>query len=131
MCRRHRANAPVEGRHEVDHRSIPNSSLGNNGADGREGVLDTMVELRHQCALAFLCELALSHVDVDAYYPFRTPFFVVRDRTASFDPTDIASWEYYAVLTGVLLPPVGKSLLTRPFSPLKILVVHSGPPLTV
>src|SRR5262245_4188068 len=63
MCRRHRANAPVEGRHEVDHRSIPNSSLGNNGADGREGVLDTMVELRDQYALPFLCELALGDVD--------------------------------------------------------------------
>src|SRR5262245_14219919 len=131
VCCCHRANAPVESRYEIGHRSIPNRSLGNNGADGSEGVLDTMVELRDQCALVFLCALALSHVDVDAYHPFRMPFFIVGDRTASFDPTDLAGWEVYAVLTDVLLPLVGKSLLTRPFRPFKILSVHSRPPLIV
>jgi len=90
-----------------------------------------MVELRDQYALAFICALALTHIGVDANDPFRTPFFIVRDRTASFDPTGFAGWEDYAVLSGVFLPPVGKSSLTRPFRPLKILVVHSGPPLAV
>lgn len=81
-----------------------------------------MVELRDQCALAFFCMLALSHVDIDAYHSFRTPFCIVRNRAASFDPTDFARWEDYAALSGVFLPPVDKSSLTRPFRPLKILV---------
>jgi len=43
------------------------------GANGREGILDTMMELRDQCALAFLRTLAVGHVDVDACHPLRTP----------------------------------------------------------
>src|SRR5262245_3428221 len=46
LCCRHRADAPVESRHEIGDRSITTGSLGNNGTDGREGVLDPMVELR-------------------------------------------------------------------------------------
>src|SRR5262245_55808354 len=33
--------------------------------------------------------LALSHIDVDAYHPLRPPNFVVRNRTASLDPSDL------------------------------------------
>jgi hypothetical protein len=53
------------------------------GADGREGILDTMIELRNQYALAFLRMLAVGHVDVDAYHPLRTPILTVRNRTTS------------------------------------------------
>jgi hypothetical protein len=61
MCGCHRANSSVERRLEIGNRSTPNRSLGNNGADGREGVLHTMVQLGDQHALAFLCALALSY----------------------------------------------------------------------
>src|SRR5262245_66324561 len=58
VCCRHRANASVESRYEIGHRSISTGGLRNNGTDRREGVLDTMVGLRDQYALTFLCALA-------------------------------------------------------------------------
>ena len=47
------------------------------GANGREHILDAMVELGHQHALAFVCPLAISDVDVDANKPLGTPIAVV------------------------------------------------------
>src|SRR5262249_17487614 len=36
-----------------------------------------------------LATLALGHIDVDAYHPLRQPNFVVRNGTASLDPSDL------------------------------------------
>src|SRR5262249_41239389 len=77
------------------------------------------------------CPLALGDVDVDAYHPLGAPIFTVRNRTASLDPSDLAGWDGDAVLCFVLLPPVGKSLVTRPFRPPKILRVYSRLPFTI
>src|SRR5262249_7474208 len=72
--------------------------------------------------------LALSHIDVDAHHPLRTPIFIVRNGTASLDPSDLAGWEDNAILSVVLLPPVGKGLFAKPFRPRKILRVYPRSP---
>src|SRR5262249_35600140 len=59
VCCRHRAKAPVECIYEAGDRSTPNRSLGNHGADGRDGVLHAVVQLGEQCALTFPCTFAL------------------------------------------------------------------------
>src|SRR4029453_7688674 len=90
VCCRHRANAPVESRYEIAHRSIPNGSLGNYGADGREGVLDTMVELRDQYALTFLCELALGDVKIVAENTGRlSGHLVIEGASHGQDPSNL------------------------------------------
>src|SRR5215471_9730169 len=90
-----------------------------------------MVELGIQDLSGLFCSLALCDVDVDTYHPLGTPIFTVRNRTASLDPSDLAGWDDDAVLSVVLLPPVGKSLVTKPLRPPEILGVHSRPPFTV
>ena len=45
------------------------------------------VELGVQRALMLLCSFALCDVDVDAYYPLRTPIFTLRNSAASLDPS--------------------------------------------
>jgi hypothetical protein len=57
MCCPHRAKASVECLYEVGDRSAPNRSLGNHGANGREGVLPTVVSLGDQHVLPFLSAL--------------------------------------------------------------------------
>src|SRR5262245_35131454 len=106
MCCCHRANASVECSYEIGHRSILDCSLGNNGADGGAGILDTMVELSSQYAVSLLCALALSHVDVDAYRSMST-VFIVRNRTASLDPTDLTGWPHDSVLSVIVLTAIG------------------------
>src|SRR5262249_263500 len=54
VCCRHRAKAPVECIYEIGHRSSANRSLGNYGADGRECILHSVVQLGEQYALALL-----------------------------------------------------------------------------
>src|SRR5262245_51777767 len=131
LCCCHRANASVKRRYEIGHRSTTNRRLGNDGADGREGVLDAMVELRNQHALAFFSTFAFRYVDVDTNHALRTPVFIIRNRTASLDPSNLAVGEDNAVLTLVLLPQIGKSLVTRPFRQAKIVGVHSCPPFAI
>src|SRR5262245_10986384 len=79
VCCCHRANASVEGGYEIGHRSTLNRCLGNNGADGREGVLDTMVEFGGKYSLAFFRALAFSHIDADTDHSLRARIIVVRN----------------------------------------------------
>src|SRR5215831_7065197 len=77
LCCCHRANASVECRYEIGNRFTPNRSLGNDGADSREGVLDTVVELRNQDTLALLCSLALGDIDVNANHSLCAPIAII------------------------------------------------------
>src|SRR5262249_31427135 len=47
VCRCHRANASIERRYEISNRSASLPSVRNNSADGRECVLNAMVQLAH------------------------------------------------------------------------------------
>src|SRR5262245_16791989 len=88
---RHGTNAPVESHYEFGHRLIPNGSLGNHGADGRECVLDTMVELGHQCTFASLRHLALGNVEIVSEHAARFPGrFVVEGLSHLLDPSNFA-----------------------------------------
>src|SRR5262245_17760479 len=78
LCCCHRANASVKRRYEIGHRSTTNCRLGDDGADGREGVLHAMLELRNQHALAFFSTFAFRYVDVDTNHALRTPVFIIR-----------------------------------------------------
>ena len=86
----HRPNAAVERSHEVAHGAAGLQCLTGDGANGREHVLDAMVELSNQYPLVFLCPLTLSDVDVDANDPLGAPITVVRNETARFDPPNLA-----------------------------------------
>src|SRR5262249_44689448 len=90
--------------------------------------LNPMVQFGMQCALLLLSSLATGNVDVNAQCPLRTPIRAVRNRTTSLDPSDLSGWEDDAVLSVVLLPPVGIASVAQLFHPPKVPRVHSGPP---
>jgi hypothetical protein len=46
-------------------------------ADGRQRVLDEVVEFSIQNISGILCPLALGHIDIDANHPLRPPTVIV------------------------------------------------------
>src|SRR5262245_9677175 len=90
---RHRANAPVESRYEIGHRSISAGGLRNNRTDGRECVLDTMVELRDEHALVFLCELALGDIEIIAEHAGGlSRRLIINGTSHGQDPSNLPVW---------------------------------------
>src|SRR5258708_6802986 len=86
----HRLNAAVERSHEVPHGAAVLQCLTGDGADGREHVLNAMVELSNQYPLVLLCPLTISDVDIDTHHPLRAAVTAVKNKTARFDPPNVA-----------------------------------------
>src|SRR5262245_50364737 len=108
VCRCHRANASIERRYEIGDRSAPLPGMGNNGADGRECVLDAMVELGGQSALLFVHPFALGDVDVHADQASCVTGLVILYRTARLDPADRSAGTHNAKLCVMLAALLGK-----------------------
>src|SRR5262249_43544343 len=100
----HRANAPVQSRDKIGDRSAPLPSVGNESADGRECVLDAMVELGQQGALLFLHPFAFGYVNADADNSVRASYVVIQNETACFDPSHFAASTNDAIFYAILAP---------------------------
>src|SRR5215471_3007742 len=68
-------------------------------------------------------------IDVDADHPLGALLAIVGNDTTPLDPPDLAVRADNAVLDMGLLQLMGKSLVAKFLHALKILRVHSGPPL--
>src|SRR5215470_11843467 len=95
---RHRVNASLKRAYEIGHRSAPLLGMGNDSGDGRNRVLDAMVELGIQKFLGLLSSLALGDVDADADDPLRARVTIVRNETTPFHPTNLTVCANNAVL---------------------------------
>src|SRR6185503_12326006 len=100
----HRPNATVECSHEVAHRAAGLQCMTGDGADGREHVLNAMVELSNQYPLVFLCLLTLSYINADADDAVRPCFAVVGYETARLDPSHLATSTNDTILHVIFAP---------------------------
>src|SRR5262245_51798244 len=87
----HRANASIERHDEISDRSAPLPGAGNNSTDGRECVLDAMVEFGQQSSLLLFHPFALGYVDADADDSVWKSSAAKRKKTARLHPTQLAS----------------------------------------
>jgi hypothetical protein len=82
--------------------------LGDDGTDGRECVLDAVVEFGVQSFAGFFGSLALSNVDVNADQAFCETGSVILYGTARLDPADRSAGMHNAKLCVMLAAPLGK-----------------------
>ena len=125
MRRCHRANASIERRYEIGDRSAPLLSVGDDSADGREGVLDTMVQFGQQSALLFLHAFALGYVNADADHSVGLTCTAEGDETARLDPSQLATRTNDTILDIVFAPALTKRLAAGPFHPSYVVGVHA------
>ena len=90
-------------------------------ADGREDVLDAMVELGDQHALLILCQLTLGDINVDTNHPVRAPISGVGNETSRLDPANLAARSNDAILYVISAPPFAEGLTLHLLEPNKIL----------
>src|SRR2546430_1550117 len=129
MRRCHRPNAAIERSYEVVHRAARVQCMSGDGANGREHVLDAMVEFGNQCPLVLLRALTFSDIDVDANHPLGAPVIVVRNEAARFDPSHLTAGTHNAILGVILAPLLLESLVSERFYPRKVPRVGAGFPL--
>src|SRR5262249_14426814 len=75
-------------------------------ADSRKYILDAMIELGIQYALLFLCTLARSGINVDAYCAPGVAVAVVRNENARLDPANLAPRSNNAIFPTIFLLPL-------------------------
>src|SRR5262245_40473520 len=102
--RAHRANAAVERSYKMLHRAAAVHGVDSDGLNGREHVLDAMVELGNQLALLLFHLLALSYVDADANNAMRASLTVIGNETACLNPSHLATGTIDTVLDLVFAP---------------------------
>src|SRR6478752_5973093 len=96
------------------------------GANGREHILDAMVELGNQDALVFLGSLTFCDVYADANYPCRMPTRVICNEAACFDPSDLVARTGDAILRVIFAALFAERFAPDPLHLRKILGVHAG-----
>ena len=126
VCRCHRANASIERRYEIGDRSAPLPRVGDDSADGRECVLDAMVELGQQSALLFLHPFALGYVNADADDSVRVSFAAIGNETARLDPSQLATRTNDAILYIIFAPALTERLAAELFYPSYVVAVHAS-----
>src|SRR5215831_12968912 len=77
----HRANPSLKRIYESADRSASLAGVGDDSANRRERILDSMVKFGIQDLVGVLASLALGDVDVDAGHPLWAPIPIVRDET--------------------------------------------------
>src|SRR5262245_14419779 len=126
VCCCHRANASIERRYEIGDRSAALPGVGNNSADGRERVLDAMVELGQQSALLFLHPLALGDVNADADDSVWVASAAKGKETARLDPSQLACRTRDTILDVIFAPAGSECLTAALFYPSYVVGVHAG-----
>jgi hypothetical protein len=129
VCCCQRAKAPLERCREFGDRSAPLHCVGNDSVDGRKCILHAVIELGDQYAFAFLCPLALSHVDVDANHSAWVTIGIIGDETAPLDPANATAWEKCTIVYFILGMPLSKGVTANVFHVFTIVRVHSRLPL--
>ena len=95
--------------------------------DGRECILDAMVELGQQSDLLFLHPFALGYVNADADDSVRASFAIVGNETARLDPTHFATSTNDAILHAIFAPARTERLAAELFHPPYVVAVHAEP----
>src|SRR5690242_8019842 len=90
VCSGHRAYATVERSYVVMHRATCIHCAGRNGGNGREHILDAVIELSIQGALTFLRSFAVGNIASDAKQSAGGAVRISHDRRLDFDPTCLA-----------------------------------------
>src|SRR5215471_6266837 len=123
---RHRANASLKRIYETIDRSASPVGVGDDCADGRESVFDSMVEFGDQYALALLRALALGDVNADADDTVGVSFVVIANETARLDPSHLATRSNDAILYAIFAPPLAERLTPKLFYPPYVVGVHAS-----
>src|SRR5262249_17601778 len=108
MCCCHRANAPLKCRSEINDRSSPLPSVGDDGSDGRKRVFNAVVEFSIQDFSGLFGSLAISDVDVHADHAFCATGLVILYETTRLDPADRSAGAHNTMLCVMLAAPLGK-----------------------
>src|SRR5262245_61305857 len=126
VCRGHGANASIERGYKIGHRSAPLPGVGNKSTNGRECVLDAMVELGQQGALLFLHSFALGYVNADADDSVRASRSVIRNETARLDPSHLATGTNDTILYAIFAPVHIERLAAKLVYLLYVVWVHGS-----
>src|SRR5262245_3690174 len=126
MRRPHRANAAVERSDEVLHRAAGVHRVGSDGLDGREHVLDAMIELGNQPALLLLHPLAFGYIDADADDTMRASSAVIGNKAACLDPSHFVPTTKDSVLDLVFAPVFTERQPAKLSYPTYVLGVHAS-----
>jgi len=102
---------------------------GGNGVNGREYILDAMIELSEQCALVLMSPFALSDVNVNAHHPLWSTVTAVRNETALLDPSNLTAPAENSVLDTIFVPPLAEGAPSGCLDLPTVIGVHAGLPL--
>ena len=108
------------------HRAAGLHRVGGDCADGRERVLDAMVQLGQQSALLFLDPFALGYVNADADDSVRLSSVAKGNETARLDPSQLATRTNDTILDIVFAPALTKRLAAGLFYPSYVVGVHAS-----
>jgi len=100
--------------------------LGGDRLDGREHVLNAMVEFRNQRALLLLHPFALGYVDADADHSVWASVAAIGNETARFDPTHLATSTNDTILYAIFAPARAERLAAELFHPPYVVGVHAS-----
>ena len=105
---------------------LPCRGVGDDSADGRECVLDAMVELGQQSALLFLHPFALGYVNADADNSVWVSSAAKGKETARLDPSQLATRTNDTILYVIFAPAVTERLAAELFYPSYVFGVHAS-----
>ena len=103
--------------------------MGGNSADGCKYILDAMVELSTQGLLMFLCSFTLRDIDVDAHYPIWVSIAAIRNESARFDPSNLATRSDNSILIAVFALLAAESARLSCLAFILIIGMYAGLPL--